>query len=525
MSRNDKKINQVKISTNPVKGDDIFAMYSDNQTEQQTVDSVLNYIQDNIISVDNYYVSGGTYSGGNLFFSGNSVDTTFTVDVSDLLDDTNFYVTGFTYNNSNQLTLGRSGGLNDLSVSINEMSGLTVNGNMFVSGDISGNTFYGDGSNLTGISTANNFVTGGTVSGTDLLLNRNDGGTVTIDTSNYFDSKWTQSGSSIYNLTDKIGIGTSDPLFNLDIVSSGGTSSFENITRFRTIDSTDFLGITNAVSTDGSFNPVIRSFNNTNVSTNLYIQSVIDPSVDTGVNPLIMLQGRVATDTLSPGASWSGVTTRPILRVRNNSDDLLQVDANGNVGIGTITPTQKLDVNGNTIINGQTTLTTTGQNTLTIVGSGGTEPLLLITGSTGELFSVSDTNDGSLYQINDASANTIFEVYSDTRIVMGSYNAPSLYATTGVTVNSGTTSVYSFNTSGYTGVFVDYTLMNTLGARAGNMMGIFSGSSIQYTETSTNDIGDTSSISLSMSITGGTTSINTISSTNSWAVKTIIRSI
>jgi hypothetical protein len=48
-------------------------------------------------STDNY-VSGGTYNGGTLFFSGNSVSTTFNVDVNGLLDDTNSYLTGGTYN-------------------------------------------------------------------------------------------------------------------------------------------------------------------------------------------------------------------------------------------------------------------------------------------------------------------------------------------------------------------------------------------------------------------------------------------
>jgi hypothetical protein len=85
--------------------------------------------------------------------------------------------------------------------------------------------------------------------------------------------------------------------------------------------------------------------------------------------------------------------------------------------------------------------------------------------------------------------------------------------------------VYSFDSTNYDGVFVDYTLMGTLGARSGNMMGVFSGNTIQYTETSTNDIGNTSSISLSMSTSGNTTSINTTSTTNGWTVKTIIRSI
>jgi len=215
---------------------------------------------------------------------------------------------------------------------------------------ISATTLYGNGSNLTGISSSDNFVTGATMNSDTLELSRSGGlSNVTVDLSQ-FNNLWTQSGSSIFYDSGNVGIGTSDALYRLDVVASGGTGSFEDIARFRTIDSTDYLAFTNGISTDGSFNPVLRSFNNTNESTNFYVQSVIDPTVDTGGNPLIMLQGRVSSN---PGnVSWSGVTTRPILRVRNNSTDLVQINADGNFGIATITPQEKLHVNGNTIISG-----------------------------------------------------------------------------------------------------------------------------------------------------------------------------
>jgi len=188
----------------------------------------------------------------------------------------------------------------------------------------------------------NTFVTGGTYNPTTdiVTLTRNDA--VTIDITGVTSSLWSSNVNGIHYDNGNVGIGVSNPTFNLDVVSSGGTTSFEDIARFRTIDSTDYLALTNAISTDGTFNPVLRAFNNTNVSTNFYLQSVIDPSVDTGVNPLIMLQGRVSTD---PGnVSWSGVTTRPIIRVRNNSSNLLDITADGNVGIGTSTPDCRLHV-------------------------------------------------------------------------------------------------------------------------------------------------------------------------------------
>jgi hypothetical protein len=61
------------------------------------------------------YVSGGTYNSGttSLDFVGTNLSTTFSVDVSDLLDDTNNYVTNAEFS-STTLTLTRNGGLSAL---------------------------------------------------------------------------------------------------------------------------------------------------------------------------------------------------------------------------------------------------------------------------------------------------------------------------------------------------------------------------------------------------------------------------
>jgi hypothetical protein len=50
----------------------------------------------------------------------------------------------------------------------------TLNGNYDVNGSFSATTFFGDGSNLTGISTVDNFTTGATLSGNTIIFNRTD---------------------------------------------------------------------------------------------------------------------------------------------------------------------------------------------------------------------------------------------------------------------------------------------------------------------------------------------------------------
>lgn len=139
---------------------------------------------------------------------------------------------------------------------------------------------------------------------------------------------------------------------------------------------------------------------------------------------------------------------------------------NGNLGIGTLTPDTKLQVIGIVSAskfetNGQISaslfsgsfvgdgsgltgisaggsgiFTETGSfyattNNLQITGSltvGETSiyksgsTVLNVEGSSGQLFSITDTLSGSLYSVNDISGLPIFEVFSDDTIIAGAYN-------------------------------------------------------------------------------------------------------
>jgi len=196
-------------------------------------------------------------------------------------------------------------------------------------------------------------------------------------------------------------------------------------------------------------------------------------------------------------------------------------------------------INGNLTVTGNTNvraftgttgyISGSGQNILTVIGSGNstTPPLFTIQGSSGELFSVNDSLVGSLFSVNDISGLPILEVFSDNTTLMGSYQAPSLNTTTKVTLTAGTNTVYSIPTSAYTGAFIDYTLISTgtTGARAGNIMTIWSGTTAQYTETSTNDIGTTTGVTFTVAVSGSNAVLSSSATTAGWTVKTIIRSI
>ena len=101
-------------------------------------------------------VTGGTYSNGVATFTNNTGGT--------------FNVSGFVSN----FTGGTVDGLTATTISATTISATTISATT-----ISATTFYGDGSNLTGISTQDTFVTGATYNNNTFTFRNNTGGTFT----------------------------------------------------------------------------------------------------------------------------------------------------------------------------------------------------------------------------------------------------------------------------------------------------------------------------------------------------------
>jgi hypothetical protein len=121
------------------------------------------------------------------------------------------------------------------------------------------------------------------------------------------------------------------------------------------------------------------------------------------------------------------------------------------------------------------------------------------------------------------TANTL----SATTVTIGDNQAPSIYTTalvSSITASTGTT-IYSFPTSNYTSSSVDYIVSGSTGLRAGNIMAIWSGASVNFTETSTNDLGDTTPLNFGFVISGASAVLEVSASTSTWVVKTIVRGL
>ena len=213
----------------------------------------------------------------------------------------------------------------------------------------------------------------------------------------------------------------------------------------------------------------------------------------------------------------------PLFSVQGAAGRVLSVIDNAN------SSSFSMIVSGNTSFEGSLTARTatisgSGQNILTVIGSGNTSPLFSVQGSYGELFSVTDSLSGSLFSVNDISGLPILEAFDDNTILMGSFLAPSLNTTVKTFAGIGDTNIYSLVASAYTGAFFEYTAINSGGTRAGSIMSVWSGSSITWTETPTASIGLTTGITFNMTL-GTTATLRASGTTAGWTVKTIVRSI
>jgi hypothetical protein len=110
-------------------------------------------------------------------------------------------------------------------------------------------------------------------------------------------------------------------------------------------------------------------------------------------------------------------------------------------------------------------------------------------------------------------------------ILNGTSSAQSLNTTAVVTTTLGSNTIYSIPAASYDGAWFEYTVRSGSNARAGQIMSIWSGSSVNFTETTTTDFGTTAGIAFTVMVSGSNLILTGSSATAGWTVKTIVRSI
>ena len=115
-----------------------------------------------------------------------------------------------------------------------------------------------------------------------------------------------------------------------------------------------------------------------------------------------------------------------------------------------------------------------------------------------------------------------FDAYVQTPVVNISNATISNQANTNVT---GLELVAQVAVATYTAAFFDYVIKKGTNVRAGVVYACHDGTNVEFSETSTVDLGNTSDVALSVDISGGQMRLLANAATTSWSVKSLIRAI
>lgn len=381
-------------------------------------------------------------------------------------------------------------------------------------------------------------------------------------------------GSSILSLQKAATSGNSSDLILYGTAKTGQTSGTEVNTIYVPTRTRQWISGSITTQREYYFASTTYSFNSSSLITNAYGLYVEAPTMGTwatasynyaaGFNGSIQIQsGSIAGQGIVIGNLFGSTTNSAIYMgvTPSSTNYAIRGDASGNtfinggqlfLGVG---GTSKIIMNGSSIVFQSNNIQSSGitvQYQFSPVNNTGqtasTEiPLFTINSATttwltggistqrniwfktrtlsfGGISTVTDSY-GLFVEASTAGTNaTILNNYAAGFVGAIRINSSS-YNSTGSTIDSGSTNFYYQTTQSFNSSFFEYYIMSGSNARAGNIMSLWSGSSIVYTETTTNDIGLTNNFSMSVYISGSNAILKTDTDTNGWILKAIIRSI
>lgn len=260
--------------------------------------------------------------------------------------------------------------------------------------------------------------------------------------------------------------------------------------------------------------------------------------------------GTTATPIAFGGLTWdtgyaavyavSGNALRLGANGRISNPDIF-INTSGNVGISTITPNAKFDVNGNTIISGS--LTVTGSiNAQTLMVQTITSSVEFNSGSTIFGTAVSNTHQftgsvlitgslnvvgagitGSLFGTSSWATNAVSASYSNNFTVANQLTIDATLTDYATVASStlGSNNVFTQATGSYTSAFFKYTVASGSNTRAGEVVAAWNAGTSQFYDNSTLDIGNTLPVTSSVSIVAGNLQFNIQTNTPGWRIKSL----
>ena len=125
--------------------------------------------------------------------------------------------------------------------------------------------------------------------------------------------------------------------------------------------------------------------------------------------------------------------------------------------------------------------------------------------------------------INGLSDNAVSASFASTASYSDQFNigqTQTRYATVTSSIN-GSNTVFTQATGSYTSAFFKYTVASGSNARSGEIMSVWNGTTAEFTDNSTTDIGTTSAVTSSVALSGANVQLNMQTNTVGWRIKSI----
>ena len=354
-------------------------------------------------------------------------------------------------------------------------------------------------------STTNAFIQNGNSFGTTALLGTNDNQPLALETNGTTRMFISSSGD--------VGIGKTTPSARLDVsgsaivsgsftVTPGTVREFQVNTTGVDIGNliTDTHTVTGSLSTSGSLtvngNAIITG--SALITGSLGITGSLDLVYNTASSNGISVTGHFPRLLLTN--SGSGATAAGgIISVRDNN---LTTKAGGAV-VFSINATDA----GSSSVGRIVFTKATNNSTNVSIWNSGTEGAFYISGS---------GNVG----IGTTSPNHKLDVSGSANIT-GSLNVGISTITTAISASSaaGANAIFTQATGSFTGAKYLYTVTSASNARTGEVMAVWNGTSVQYTDNSTLDIGSTTAVTASVSIVTAQAQFNMQTTNAGWTIK------